>query len=253
MMKQRHSRALSVLMLALFLLVSAGYAGLPKKDKANRLAKPASDDKYAPFLINNIFNYYGNNGDGSYNKFSSNNEGFEFTKGTGKTVIFEDGVVWGGFHKGRPAPKVGGSVYKHGLEAGPLLTSGTALTDPIPADASDAKYHIYRVRPDVNPSTPLDDAMTAKLTSTEQQYIVRYESVGISDIYNQYISDWNNWPADEGAPYTDVDGNGVYDPTIDIPGVAQADQTLWYVANDESVTRCASLGGSPPIGMAPVR
>ena len=54
-----------------------------------------------PFLINNVFNYYGNNGDGSYNKFSTNNEGFEFFKGSGKTIIFEDGVVWGGYHKGR--------------------------------------------------------------------------------------------------------------------------------------------------------
>ena len=42
------------------------------------LTKTASNDLYRPMLINNVFNYYSNNGDGSFNKFSSSNEGFEF-------------------------------------------------------------------------------------------------------------------------------------------------------------------------------
>src|SRR5512135_3386828 len=97
----------------------------------NAPAKISSNNAYGAFLINNVFNYYGNNGDGSFNLARTDNEGFEFPKGEGKHIIFEDGVVWGGYHKGRATPKVGGSVYRHGLQAGPIVTNGTATTDPI--------------------------------------------------------------------------------------------------------------------------
>ena len=47
------------------------FAGLSDKDKAQGVQKTNSNDLYRPFLINNVFNYYCNNGDGSYNKFST--------------------------------------------------------------------------------------------------------------------------------------------------------------------------------------
>jgi hypothetical protein len=237
----------SVAVLLVF-VASLAMAGLPGKDKGAKLEKTSDNDVYAPFLINNVFNYYGNNGDGSYNKYSTNNEGFEFYKGTGKTVIFEDGVVWGGFHKGRANPKVGGSVYRHGLQAGKILTYGTASTDPVADDASNPKYRVYRVRPDINPNVAFS-SVEAKLNSDEVSLIGRYEPLSAQDIYNQYIKDWNEWPADEGAPYKDVNGDGKYDPTVDIPGQPGSDQTLWYVANDMSDARTENLAGCPPIGI----
>src|SRR5512135_1408450 len=98
-----------VILVGVALLDFAGISLSGDKSKLLPLRKDAVDDFYRPFLINRIFNYYGNNGDGSYNKFSGDNEGFEFPKGSGKHIIFEDGVVWGGFHKGFARPKVGGS------------------------------------------------------------------------------------------------------------------------------------------------
>lgn len=124
------------LFVLLLLGASFGFAGVNAKDNAQGIQKTSGNDVYRPFLINNVFNYYGNNGDGSYNKFSSSNEGFEFYKGTGKTIVFEDGVVWGGYHKGRASAKVGGSVYRHGLQAGPIVSYGTATTDPVADDPS---------------------------------------------------------------------------------------------------------------------
>jgi hypothetical protein len=53
-----------------------------EKDKTAQPRASLSNDIYRPFLINNIFNYYANNGDGSYDPFSYSNEGFEFPKGT---------------------------------------------------------------------------------------------------------------------------------------------------------------------------
>ena len=182
---------------------SSRSARLPEKKGSAGLEKTNSNDVYRPFLINNVFNYYGNNGDGSYNKFSTDNEGFEFFKGDGKHIIFEDGVVWGGYHKGRATAKVGGSVYRHGIQAGKILTNGTATTDPVADDASLAKYRIYRVRPDIKPTMSFAE-LEAKITNEEVKFIGRYESYTAQDIYDQYVKDWNEWPAADGAPYTDV-------------------------------------------------
>ena len=38
----------------------------------------------------------------------------------------------------------------------------------------------------------------------------------------QYEKDWNNWPTDEGAPYDDVNGDGVY-----TPGTWSAENNAW--------------------------
>ncbi len=215
----------------------------------------SGDDLYRPFLINNVFNYYGNNGDGSYNKFSTLNEGFEFTKGSGKTTVYEDGIIWGGYHKGRTTPKVGGSVYRHGLEAGPIVVNGTATTDPVGDDPTNPANRIYRVRPDITPATPFA-SVQSKIAAEETAYIARYESYSDQDIYNQYINDWNQWPAAQGAPFTyGKDSNNVqrtsgpYDPRYDVPGKPGADQTLWFVANDCNAARVVFLAGSPVIGL----
>ena len=208
-----------------------------------------TNDRYRPFLINQVFNYYGNNGDGSYNRFSSTNEGFEYPKGVaGHTFIFEDGVVWGGYHKGRPTPKVGGSVYRHGLQAGKILSFGTPTTDPVADDAALERYRVYRVRRDINPHRTFADVQ-GLIDSTEMPYIIPYEAYSDLDIYNQYIQDWNEWPAGDGAPYEDVDHNGLYDPALDVPGLPGSDQTLWYVANDCNAAITANLAGSPVIGV----
>jgi hypothetical protein len=236
--------------LMLLLLVCAGvlFGRDPEKKSTAGLEKTNASGLYRPFLINNVFNYYSNNGDGSYNKYSSDNEGFEFYKGTGKCVIFEDGVVWGGYHKGRAIAKVGGSVYKHGLVAGKIITNGTATTDPVADDPTLSKYRVYRVRPDINPKLTFDE-VSAKIENDEVKFIARYESYSAQDIYNQYISDWNDWPAGDGAPYNDVNKDGKYDPAVDIPGQPGSDQTLWYVSNDTDAPTTNTLAGSPPIGL----
>jgi hypothetical protein len=80
--------------------------------------------------------------------------------------------------------------------------------------------------------------------------IGRNESgVTAEGILAQYWTDWNTWPVSKGAPFIDLDSNGVYDPAIDIPGIPFADQTMWYVANDLDSAKVYSLSGSTPIGL----
>ena len=231
------------------LLVATLHVSLQAQDctenkmQNRRLAKTATNDLYAAFLINNVFNYYSNNGDGSFNPYSSDNEGFEWPKGggPGKTAAFEDGLVWACWQNG--TLKANGSDYWHGLQAGKILSNGSADDPSLP------KYRVYRVRPDIGPTTTWGLAMKQKIQSQEGDLIRRYESVTDSAIYVQYIRDWNEWPASDGAPYTDVNSNGVYDPSVDIPGIPGADQTLWHVSNDLNVQRAYSMGGSTPIGL----
>ena len=122
--------------LAFFLLsvVHMTLAGKPASARdVSSLKKTATDGVYRPMDINNIFNYYSNNGDGSFNPFTTIDEGFEFPIGSNEgTCVFEDGLVWTAFKSG--ALYCGGSTYNHGLQAGRILTNGTASSLPIPDD-----------------------------------------------------------------------------------------------------------------------
>ncbi|HVN47190.1 MAG TPA: hypothetical protein VMU30_00055, partial [Bacteroidota bacterium] len=255
------SRILKESVLILFVTVVMMMPGVAKNKQnapasTNGLRKTTTNDMYHPMLINNIFNYYSNNGNGSYNPFTSAAEGFEFPKGDNlATVIFEDGVVWGCKQSG--SLKVGGSTYWHGLQAGPILTNGTATTNPVADDPSSAANRLYRVRRDLPPiagvTDPDDPAAAAELAivqNSEVALIDRYETGTTAEtILKQYWADWTNWPVSEGAPFNDINGDGHYDPTVDIPGVPLADQTMWYVANDLDANRVANLSGSLPIGL----
>jgi hypothetical protein len=241
---------LGSILLVVCALITRTYAGEDvRNSKTKGLEKTMGNDLYRSFDINNIFNWYSNTGDGSYN-YITQQSGFEFPKGSGKFCSFEDGLVWGGFHKGRVDPKVGGSTYWRGLQAGAILTPGTATTDPIPDDPNLAKYRIYVVRPDVNPNTPYS-SVQAKMEAEAAMINTWQTLISPQQLYDQYIQDWNEWPAKDGAPapYKDVNGDGKYDPAVDIPGQPGADQTLYYVANDVSPTRTTAFYGSPPIGI----
>ncbi len=140
------------LAMILMLFSTVCFAGNPEKSKATRIQSVTTNDVYATMLVNNIFNFYSNTGDASYSPFTMNS-GFEFPKGSGKTAVFEEGMVWGGYHKGFGGPKVGGSTYWHALQAGPILQPGGAAEEQraIADDPSFDKYRVYRVRPDVTP------------------------------------------------------------------------------------------------------
>jgi len=222
----------------------------PCGERKRSLQKVATNDHYSWFTINKVFNWYGNNGNSSYNKVRSNS-GLEYPAGSGKCAIFKDGLVWGGFHKGRAIPKVGGATYTYGLQAGAILTPGGPGESerPVADDPMLAKYRVYCVRPDVTPATSFD-AVKAKMQA-EADLIGRFSTATANEVFQRYIQDWNEWPAKDGlpAPYKDENGDGKYDPAIDIPGRAGADQTLYYVANDLNAVRTQGFSGSPPIGL----
>ncbi len=244
-----HMRKLTFLLFSLsfvvlFAGISPGRSAEGMRTKSKPAVPPASvttNDYFATFLINSLFNYYSNNGYGSQNPVTSNSA-LEFPRGSGRLLVYTEGLLWGGKHSG--SVKVGGSSYRSGLQAGRLLTSGNppGYDDPTPA-----KYRLYRVRPDVSPAQSL--AQVKDSLSVESVLIGRFQTRDETALYNQYVSDWNEWPASSGAPFMDNNANDTYDPAVDTPGIPGASQTLWHVSNDGSASRTNSLYGSAPIGL----
>jgi hypothetical protein len=191
-------------------------------------AKVTGDPVATYININNISTVLRNNGTADIN-VQQTNSGFVYPKGSAKTAIYESGFIWGARVGSDPQPRVGGSTYSSGLQPGKITSPGVA------EDPNAAKNRIYRVRPDYK---------TADLSSE-----IADEGKSASEIRGQYETDWNQWPAADGAPFKDVDSNGVYDPTVDIPGVPGADQTVWFVANDLNPTNVANLYGAQPLGI----
>lgn len=59
--------------------------------------------------------------------------------------------------------------------------------------------------------------------------------------------DYANWPGNDGAPYVDVNGNGVWDSGIDTPELI-GDQTIWCVFNDNDPAVHTNQN-TPPLGI----
>lgn len=60
--------------------------------------------------------------------------------------------------------------------------------------------------------------------------------------------DWQVWPVDQGAPWVDVNEDGVYDPAIDRPDT-KGDLYFWSVFNDGNAERHSWLWSTAPLGV----
>jgi len=206
--------------------------------------------------------------DGAYTTAGSpNGEQADYPIFTGG-LIYADGMLWGAKVTGdgqTEGVRVGGSTYYHGLKAGRVIkdAAGNVLGSDDPAN-----NHVWRVR---------NDWETGDLTVDAANY---YGFTSASDVSldqiaavrTQYQYDWENWPAEWGAPFDDVNGNGTYDPyeidtngdtlgLMDQAGYPGADQTMWTVANDvpyvvndagvvvDTMSTAPNLYGADPIGI----
>ncbi len=180
------------------------------------LNKPTINDNFNFIAINQILMYVANNGDGSHDPGTDSN-GFYWPGGINatKSAIFEDGLIWG-TKIGRET-RVNGNTHRQGLQAGKILPGG------IPDNPADPKYRVYKVRKG-------------------------WESFAPGDIRDDYEKDYNEWPVEDGAPWIDEDGDGVYTPGVDHPHYI-GDEVLWYVANDMDEGRATFTYGTSSIGL----
>lgn len=145
-----------------------------------------------------------------------------FPNGTTVGAIFAEGIVWGGLVSDGSSPtvRVNGNTYGTGC---------ARVT------------RLYRVRPDYLTGDLTSDAATFNNIS-----VGSVTGADIDALKAQYAKDWNEWPVSEGALFNDVNNNGTYEPSVDIPGIPGASQTIFVKYNDDL---SAANYGSPPIGL----
>jgi len=172
---------------------------------------------YNYFSSNEIFMRIGNNGMGSHNPIGYGTNGFLWPGGMQATIgaIFQDGLVWGGKVNGQI--RVNGNTYRNGLSPGKILKDGTA------DNPASTQSKIFKIRKDWQ-------------TLPEGVFKDRLE-------YDYY-----NWPIVAGAPWDDINQDGVFTKGIDKPKFI-GDETLFYVANDLDTAASRFTYGSDPIGL----
>jgi len=261
MIKRIHSFLWIVAILALLLSLNNDAFARENSKNANptAMAKPAVD-KVTQSMVNigNWGYWFLGNGISGHDPYTSGSGGY-YPRGTAGAV-YEEGLVWGGIVQDASAAtklRVGGNTYRNGTQP------GTWGMDP-----NDARARMYRIRSDwrtLTASQAILDA--AELFNVSSDAVTAAQT---TEIIESYKNDWKNWPTDLGAPYYDVDGNGSYNPVLDAqgypvvgtmtidgveyvgndyPGIADADQVLWFPINDGNPGRVNDLSGSPPIGL----
>jgi hypothetical protein len=212
----------------LFLALIAGSAHA-QTERMEASSTALQNDMFDFISINNVLMWMSNNGSMSHDP-STDKAGSEWPATSGKHVIFTDGLVFGGTIAGNI--RVGGTTYRNGLQAGKILPSGVA-TDP-----ADPRYRIYKAR-------KMTTAEYALLSAADQQ---------------RFRQDFLQWPVEDGAPWTDMNKNGIYEPDFDDwlnrgSGSSSdtpwfiGDEVLWFVSNDLNATRTLNLYGSAPMGI----
>jgi len=188
------------------------------------------EPSYTKFNINNISTWFKNDGESDINQ--NGNSGFVYPKGSWRTAVFQSGFLWGGKVDGQV--RVGGSVYRSSNLPGRVIKNSKDKWEAVSPDDPDVR--IYRVRPDYK-KADLDAEIKDGDGKNEKE------------IRAQYEKDWKEWPASQGAPFEDINKDGVYDPSIDIPGVKDSHQTIWFVCNDFDSKTTDFMYGSPPMGI----
>jgi hypothetical protein len=174
------------------------------------------------------------------------NSGGVYPRGTAG-AIYQDGFVWGGRVNGSATDiRVGGQTYNIGTVPGHVITGGD-ISSAVTANPRDPSVRVYRIRPDyesLSHSQLVQDA--AEQNMVDPSSVTEAMTLEIMD---QYALDWEEWPVDLGAPYYDHDDDGIWTEGVDEPGIAMADQIIWYVVNDYNVSATTGLYGSNPIGV----
>ncbi|NOX38269.1 MAG: T9SS type A sorting domain-containing protein [Calditrichaeota bacterium] len=149
--------------------------------------------------------------------------------------------------------RVGGQTYRIGTQTGWITQSGyisnQTYVPPSAISRDNPRSRIYRIRRDWQQLSINSDEIIEDAADIYQVPINEVTESMAQSVLDQYARDWAEWPADLGAPYYDHNANGQWDPGIDEPGIADADQVIWFVMNDVDSTTTTYLYGSRPIGL----
>lgn len=225
---------LALVVLGLLGSVAFGKSG-DQKGATKGLKKTSTDDAYAYIDINQVLRWISNNGDGSFDP-NTGVAGNYWPKGTSNTCVYEDGLVYGGYVTGGGVTKelrLTGSTYRHAFQAGQIVKNASG--NPVADDPTKSIYRIFKIQKN-------------------------FHSFAASDpkLYAQMKQDYLDWPGTMGAPYVDMNGDGVFQPPVldaddnlvsgDSPQFL-GDQVLYCVSNDMNAGKSKFVYGSAGLGM----
>jgi len=199
-----------LLSLSVLVMLAAPGVSADKGGAKGKLAKTMTDTDLGYFNGNRIWSYMENDGSIVTADYDGNSGMYWPSRGSLKTINFASGVWVSG--KSGGAPVTACAEYQSEWAPGKVLPSGAP-------DSKDAtKYKLYKVN----------------------------KGDALNPLGNP---DWMNWPVDQGAPWVDANGNGIYEPLSgDAPDII-GDQMIWYVMNDLNLSKHGNLFGSVPIGL----
>lgn len=170
--------------------------------------------------------------------------GFVYPKENNVSLFYNSGLILGG--------RINNEIRVQGTDYESSFLPGKILTNGISEDPLDVTNRVFKIRHDYKAADLKNEIeYDTIITNTYEGEIdtIILPSQNEDEIRRNYEKDWNEWPAEKGAPFEDIDGNRIYDPQIDIPGVKGADQTLWFVMNDLNNEVAKNYAGSPSIGL----
>ncbi|MBI1804346.1 MAG: hypothetical protein HY033_04540 [Ignavibacteriae bacterium] len=248
----RTTKIFFLLAITLMMNASLSYGAEGRKSSGKPLQKVTGTGPFSTLVnINNISMWISYDGQSARNP-STGNAGVTYPRGSG-TAIFADGLIWGGLvhDGGTQVLRTNGQTYQSGMVGGAIVSKGVA------ENPGDQSVRIFRIRRDWATADLRQDA--AELLDKPLKDVTDGD---IAQVRAQYETDWAEWPWQKGAPYYDRDGDNTYtpainpntgkvtyDPTKDEPGVADADQVVWFVMNDLNSAQSQSFLGSDPIGL----
>jgi len=171
---------------------------------------------YDNIAINEIKMYFSNYGSGSNNPVTDGS-GLFWPEGESETkaAIYQDGLLWAGIVSGEV--RANGNTYRSSQQPGIIFPDGSI------ANPDSALFSIWKIRYDWGVFPPGFDR-------------------------DRLAYDYANWPVQIGAPWTDHNLDGIYDPEIDQPKL-YGDETNWFVMNDMDTGRSHFVYGTHTIGL----
>ena len=142
--------------------------------------------------------------------------GLEWPRGSGRTAVFTAGIWIVGKHRPTDSLRTANMDYSTEYQPGPLLEIFNTTTNDDTGPVLRAGSPLYRLY-----------------------------KISRGDTLSR---DYREWPGHLGAPYEDLNGNGVWDTGIDIPRFF-GDQQIWCLINDVNLERHRALGATAPMGV----
>ncbi|MBI2420109.1 MAG: hypothetical protein HYV28_19785, partial [Ignavibacteriales bacterium] len=206
-------------LIAMIFIVITATSGVYCKsadDPKNKIQNIATNDQGDQIAVNQMKMFFYNNGFGSHN-WAGSSAGLLWPGGTSahQNLVFFDGLLLG--NKDSSGCSISGSAYRTGLQAGKIMPNGKA-DDPLKPE-----YKIWKLKKN-------------------------WQDLPDGAERDRLAFDYNNWPVEQGAPWVDVNRDGIFTSGIDKPELI-GDETNWFVMNDLDTIRMKYLYFSQPQGL----